>query len=147
MAGSGYSLKVNKEGGVTFAVSGGIADRNVRSAVPINDGKWHHVIAECDRSEQKLTIYIDGRKDNESPGLDSSHSLRNSSDLYVGGTPEGSYFNGTFEFLRISLGTLADAKTDMDELYTWQFNGPFLHDFMGHEPKGQRDAGAIEKID
>jgi len=132
---------------VTFIVSGGIEDKNVHSTVAINDGKWHHVIAECDRDAQSITIYVDGKKDNRAPGIGSTHSLENSSDLYVGGTPEGSYFNGTFEFLRICLGTLADAGTDIEELYAWQFHGPFGRDFLGNEPNGNRDAGAIEKID
>jgi hypothetical protein len=147
MAGSGYSLKVNESGAVKFVINGGVEDKSVSSTAAINDGKWHHVIAECDRNARMLTIYLNGKKDSEAPGLDNSHSLRNSGDLYVGGTPDGSYFNGTFEFLRISLGTLEDAKTDIDELYAWQFDGPFLRDFMGNEPKGQRDAGAIEKVD
>ena len=61
--------------------------------------------------------------------------------------PRGSYFNGTFDFLRICLGPLEDAGTDIDELYTWQFHGPFLRDFMGNAPSGRRDAGVIEKIE
>ena len=48
------------------------------------------------------------------------------------------------EFLRISHGTLSDAQTSIEELYAWQFNGPFLRDFSGHETIGKRDAGAIE---
>lgn len=147
MAGPGYSLNVNDGGGVTFFVNTGNENNEARSTVAINDGRWHHVIAECDRAAQKLTIYIDGDKDNEVPGIGPEHSLRNSGDLYVGGTPLGSYFNGTFDFLRICLGTLEDAGTDIDELYTWQFHGPFLRDFMGNLPRGKRDAGAIEKID
>jgi hypothetical protein len=47
--------------------------------------------------------------------------------------------------VRISLGTLADAKTDIGELYAWQFNGPFLRDFTGRKPQGKRDAGALER--
>jgi hypothetical protein len=147
MAGSGYSLSVNSGGGVMFAVSTGDDEKKAWSTIAINDGKWHHVIAECDRVGRKLTIYIDGMKDSESPGIGGDCSLRNSGDLYVGGTPQGSYFDGTFDFLRMCLGTLEDAGTDIDELYAWQFHGPFLRDFMGNEPNGKRDAGAIEKTD
>ena len=46
--------------------------------------------------------------------------------------------------MRISLGTLADAKTTIEELHAWQFDGPFLRDFLGRKPTGRRDAGAIE---
>ena len=94
----------------------------------INDGEWHHVIAQADRASKKLTIYTDGKEDKSGVGIDRGLSLENSSNLYVGGTPSGRYFKGTFEFLRICLGTLEDAKTDIDELYTWQFFGPFLKD-------------------
>ena len=47
----------------------------------------------------------------------------------------------------IALGTLDDAKTTIEELYAWQFSGPFLEDFLGRRPNGQRDAGAIEHVD
>ena len=50
--------------------------------------------------------------------------------------------------MRIALGTLADARTTIEELYAWQFDGPFLRDFTGREPTGaRRDAGAIEGSD
>ena len=29
----------------------------------LNDGRWHHVIAEADRKVKKLTLYVDGRRD------------------------------------------------------------------------------------
>lgn len=147
IAGRGYSLRVNKGGGVTFTVNGGGKNLEAQSTVAVNDGEWHHVIAECDREARNLVIYIDGRKNTEAPGVSASDSLDNESDLYVGGTPAGKYFNGTFEFLRICLGTLKDAKTDIDELYAWQFDGPFLRDFAGRKPVGKRDAGALERVD
>ncbi|HUV64306.1 MAG TPA: LamG-like jellyroll fold domain-containing protein, partial [Sedimentisphaerales bacterium] len=112
----------------------------------INDGKWHHVIAEADRSAKELTIYIDGKRDSSGSGIGSA-SINNDSDLFVCGTSNGKYLKGTVEFIRISLGTLKDAKTDIKELYAWQFDGPFLRDFAGSKPKGKRDAGALELID
>ena len=147
ISGAGYSLTVNPSGGITFAVSGGDLPKKSRSTVVVNDGNWHHVVAECDRKSQTLVLYIDGKKNNEGAGISGSESLANSSDLYVGGTPAGGYFHGTFEFLRISLGTLKDAKTDIAELYAWQFDGPFLRDFAGNKPQGRRDAGALEKVE
>ena len=142
---TGYSLEVNAEGGVSFAVSGGGQKAKINSTVSINDGKWHHVIAEVDRDAKTLTLYINGKKNAVNPGISKDISLENNSDLYVGGTPSGRYFEGTLEFMRISLGTLADAKTDIDELYAWEFDGPFLRDFAGRYPTGKRDAGALEK--
>ncbi len=71
-------------------------------------------------------------------------SLANEGDFIVGRGPEGDYFAGTVDFLRVALGTLADAHTMIEELYAWQFNGPQLRDFTGARPAGPRDAGAIE---
>jgi hypothetical protein len=145
--GAGYSLAVNAQGGVTFALSGGGATAQLASGVAINDGRWHHVIAEADRATRTLTLYVNGRKDGMGPGLGGEHSLANRGDLHVGGTPAGRSLAGTIDFLRICLGTLADARTDIDELYAWQFGGPFLRDFAGREPRGRRDAGALERTD
>jgi hypothetical protein len=91
---------------------------------------------------------VDGRIDATGPGVGPDVSVARDADLYVGGTPRGRCLAGTLEFLRISLGTLADAKTSIDELYAWQFDGPFLRDFTGREPIGlRRDAGALESLE
>ncbi len=142
---SGYSLEVNAKGGITFKIAGGGMTAFVNSTVAINDGKWHHVLAEVDRKANTMIIYINGVKNVQGPSIENDSSLENEGDLYVGGTPSGRYLKGTFEFLRICLGTLADSKTDIDELYAWEFYGPFLRDFAGRDPKGKRDAGALEK--
>ena len=114
---------------------------------PLRDGAWHHVIAESDRATGTLTLYVDGRVDRRGPGPGAGVSLANSGDLFVGGTPTGRHFRGEIDFLRIALGTLADARTDIAELHAWQFDGPFLRDFAGRMPRGRRDAGALESTD
>ena len=46
-----------------------------------------------------------------------------------------------------STASLADARTTIEELYAWQFDGPALRDMRGAEPLGQgRDAGALESF-
>jgi hypothetical protein len=46
--------------------------------------------------------------------------------------------------MRIARGTLADSKTTIEELYEWEFNGPFLDDFMGRRRAADGgSAGAI----
>jgi hypothetical protein len=142
---AGYSLSVNERGAVEFSVRGADAARSIASQVPVNDGQWHHVIAEADRRSATLRLYVDGKPAARGPGVNASVSLANQADLFVGGTPQGRCLNGTLEFARIALGTLADAKTTIDELYAWQFSGPFLSDWSGRVPSlGKRDAGAIE---
>jgi len=73
-------------------------------------------------------------------------SLANAADLYVGGTPQGHNLDGAIDFMRLARGTLADAKTTIDELYDWEFNGPFLEDFTGRRrPAGGGCAGALDE--
>ncbi|MDH4238078.1 MAG: DUF1565 domain-containing protein, partial [Phycisphaerae bacterium] len=74
-------------------------------------------------------------------------SLDNDADLYVGGTPKGHNLEGAIDFMRIARGTLADAKTTIDELYAWEFNGPFLYDFTScKRPADGGEAGAIDDV-
>jgi hypothetical protein len=94
-----------------------------------------------------MTLYVDGKKDADGGGPGDA-SLANGADFYVGGTPNGECLAGTIDFARVCLGSLADAKTTIEELYDWQFDGPFLRDFRGREPAGKgRDAGALEAGD
>jgi hypothetical protein len=143
---AGYALRLNEAGGVTLAAQAVGAQANLASQGVVNDGQWHHVIAEADRQGATFTIYLDGRQDASGPGLRADASLANDADLYVGGTPQGHNLNGAIDFMRIARGTLADAKTTIGELYAWEFNGPFLQDFTGRKrPAGGGCAGALEE--
>ncbi|HWH70808.1 MAG TPA: LamG-like jellyroll fold domain-containing protein, partial [Candidatus Sulfotelmatobacter sp.] len=106
---------------------------------------WHHVIAEADRKASAFRLYLDGKPDASGPGIGAAASLANEADLYVGGTPQGHTLNGAIDFLRLARGTLADSKTTIEELYAWEFHGPFLNDFTGHlRPADGGYAGAID---
>ena len=142
---AGYVLGINKAGGVTLAATSVGATSWLASRSAVNDGQWHHVIAEADRKAGTFTIYIDGKQDASGPGLGADASLANDADLYVGGAPNGHYLNGAIDFLRIARGTLADSKTTIEELYAWEFHGPFLYDFTGR--KRRADGGAAGAID
>ncbi|MBN2507057.1 MAG: LamG domain-containing protein [Verrucomicrobia bacterium] len=148
MKGRGYSLAVDQTGRLAFRVSAANASASVGSRNRVNDGQWHHAIAEADRRSKTLTLYVNGRQDATAPGVDASVSLANDGDVHVGGTPHGRCLDGTLDFLRLAHGTLADADTTIGELCAWQFDGPFLRDFAGRKPAGaHRDAGAIEEAD
>ncbi|HRZ47630.1 MAG TPA: laminin G domain-containing protein [Candidatus Paceibacterota bacterium] len=148
MDGIGYRLAISHDGRLAFRVSGPDASASVESQRSVNDGQWHHAIAEADRRSVTLTIYLDGRKDAAGPGVDGSVSLANAGDLHVGGTPGGHGLDGAIDFLRLAQGTLADADTTIEELYAWEFDGPFLRDFGGRTPAGgRRAAGAIGQPD
>jgi Concanavalin A-like lectin/glucanases superfamily len=145
MGDAGWALGVNKAGGVTLTAKSGGVIASLASHSAVNDGRWHHVIAEADRKAGTFVIYLDGRQDANGLGLGAGVSLANDADLYVGGAPQGNNLNGTIDFMRIARGTLADAKTTIDELYAWEFNGPFLYDFTGHKrPADGGQAGAID---
>eukprot|EP00825_Cyclidium_porcatum_P016259 TRINITY_DN19351_c0_g1_i1.p4 TRINITY_DN19351_c0_g1~~TRINITY_DN19351_c0_g1_i1.p4 ORF type:complete len:183 (-),score=36.72 TRINITY_DN19351_c0_g1_i1:656-1204(-) len=146
MKGSGYRLAISAGGKLSFAVKAAAATALDESPASVNDGAWHHAIAELDRQTAMLAMYVDGRKVASARGVDATVSLANEGDVYVGGTPEGQHFDGALDFLRIAQGTLADADTTIEELYAWEFDGPFLRDFTGRKPAaGRHDAGAIEK--
>ena len=86
-------------------------------------------------------------RENRGHGEARSDGDANLADLLVGKGPKGGHFAGELEFLRIALGTLADAKTTIEELYAWQFDGPQYRDFAGRRPAdGKRDAGALEAM-
>jgi len=146
MSDSGYQLSINKAGGVTLTVRAGAAAGAVASGAKINDGKWHHVLAEVDRAKRIGAIYIDGKKSVEATiALEPAATLANDADLLVGKGAAGGFFAGELDFLRIARGTLADSRTSIEELYDWQFDGPFLRDFLAQEANGKtRDAGAFE---
>ncbi len=143
MKGAGYGLTLDAAGRLVFSVRGAGASALVESRNKVNDGRWHHAIVEADRQARTLTLYVDGRKDASAAGIDGTVSLANDGDVHVGGAPEGRFFDGALDFLRIAQGTLADADTTIEELYAWEFDGPQLRDFTGRKPAGARDAGAL----
>ncbi|MHB1305525.1 MAG: laminin G domain-containing protein [Limisphaerales bacterium] len=141
---TGYRLGL-KDGRAVFGIAGeGGVRAELISRARLDDGQWHHLIAEADRAARTLTLHVDGKTDRSGPGL-GPVSLANEGDLHVGGRPEGEHLSGSLEFMRVALGTLADAHTTIEELYAWQFDGPARRDFRGVMPQGQgRDAGALE---
>lgn len=140
---AGYSLGLNEQGRPVLSLISGGATYSVTGKSPVNDGKWHHLLAEVDRAAGKVTLYLNGVNDTgETSGTvpAAMASLDNESDFEV-----GRGYDGALDYLRVTRGTLADAKTDIAELMAWQFNGPQFRDFTGREPTGGvRDAGALE---
>ncbi|MFO7956204.1 MAG: laminin G domain-containing protein [Candidatus Brocadiia bacterium] len=139
---TGYALRVS--GGMPqmeLSVAGG--SLTVTGTSRLADGRWHHVLAEVDRRAGKIALYVDGKAASlETDGAIPRGSLSNEADFVV-----GKGLACTLDFLRVSRGTLADARTSIEELYAWQFDGPQFRDFAGHKPAGKRDAGAIEQVD
>jgi len=135
---TGYDLSVAANGGAMLTLRrGGTFSAN--SSVCINDGDWHHVIVEVDRAAGSVHFYVDGRLAGKSKlKIEKGVTLSNTADFVV-----GKGLKGSIDFLRVARSTLAESHTDIDELYTWQFAGPHLHDFNGKMAKSKRSAGAI----
>ena len=151
-ANAGYILDIDAAGRPRLTVKAAGTSCTRSASAAINDGEWHHVVAEVDRSAREgLAVYIDGRpasgeRTGAMPGEDAS--LSNEADFLVGKGPSGKPFAGAMDFLRVCRGTLDDAETTIEELYAWQFDGPQFGDFTGRRPAdGKRDAGAIEFLD
>ncbi len=145
---AGYQLRLNEAGAPMLLLRAGGSDRRVAADVVVNDGRWHHLIAECDRAHGRVTLYVDGRTSTQADaGLAPTASLANGGDFLVGRAPDGDYLACTVDFLRVARGTLADAQTSIDELYQWEFSGPQYRDFAGRQPVEGRDAGAVESTE
>ncbi len=148
MAERGYALSLDGEGRLSFAVRGeAAASASASTRDRVNDGRWHHVVAECDRAAGCLRVYLDGKMAAEARGERLDGSLANAADFLVGKSAKGALLAGAIDFLRVCRGTLADAKTTIAEFRAWEFDGPQYRDFCGHRPAGKgRDAGAIELV-
>jgi hypothetical protein len=144
---AGYELAVNQNGGVTMRLTSGQFEKASASTRKVNDGKWHHLICEVDRGQGELRFYVDGRLAGVGSlmGFYRELSLSNAGDFLVGKGPKDRYFAGAIDYLRVARSTLEASDTTIEELYAWQFDGPFLRDFAGREINGSaRDAGALE---
>ena len=147
MSDIGWKLEINDRGGVSMLVKGNL-EAKLASRRSVADGRWHHVLSELNRKQSRMSIYLDGEPDASveiRPPSNPQGSLANDANLYVGGTPQGGDLNGTIDFMRIARGTLADSKTTIQELYAWEFEGPFLDDFAGRQRESGAAAGALAK--
>jgi hypothetical protein len=139
---AGYELAIDPDGRLMMRLRGEGDELVQLSDSTIHDGRWHHVLAEVDRDSGSITFYINGQRNlgSRTGALPAGVSLHSDADFVV-----GAGFRGAIDYLRVSRGTLAQARTDIDELMAWQFNGPAQHDIAGRPASGEaRDIGAIE---
>ncbi len=138
----GYELFIDNAGHLAFRVRSG-GEARVVSPQPLRKGEWYHALAETDFDSGRIRLYVDGLMA-ETP-TPTGPGCRPVGEFFVGRGDAG-FFAGDLDFLRISLGTLADAKTTIEELRAWQFDGPFLRDFTGAwpAPGARRAVGALD---
>ncbi|MCC5843428.1 MAG: hypothetical protein JJU05_04175 [Verrucomicrobia bacterium] len=140
---TGYAFGLTGDGRPRIRLQGDGQTADVVGADALSAHTWHHLLAEVDRPNGTVTLYLNGSPmagEASGPMLPPGVSLDNEADFIV-----GSDFVGALDFMRVSRGTLTDAKTTIGELMSWQFKGPHLHDFTGRAPVGERrDVGALE---
>ncbi len=145
---AGYRLACNEAGKAEFTVSSDGRHATVASSVSINDGRWHHVLAEIDRGTGRMTVYVDGEASGQAKAsLAATASIDTRADVVVGKSTGLATLRGAIDFLRVCRSTLADSRTSIEELHAWQTAGPVTRDFRGRRPRGRRDAGAMERVD
>ncbi len=139
---TGYRLAITDRGVAALELVHGGKTFSMSTPEAVNDNQWHHVLAEIDRATGLAAMYLDGRQvGRKKLDLPADASLSNRADFVV-----GKGFRGVLDFLRVCQGTLADARTNIEELYTWQTEGPVTRDFCGNKPVRRRDVGALELV-
>jgi hypothetical protein len=145
---SGWRLELDALGRPRLSLkTGGAIAAAFQTAASITDGNWHHLLVEVERGGPgAVRAWMDGvAAEGSLSGSVPVASLGNTGDLLVGGGPDEPHLACELEFLRVARGTLREAQTTAEELYAWEFDGPFLRDFFGKTPTGaRRDAGAME---
>ena len=145
--GVGYALYLAK-GHLHFsAASGNGSSASVQlDSSAITNGAWHHLLAEFDRKNGQITLFLNGETAAraEIPS-DFSGSLSNPADFLVGGGQNQAHLAASFDYLRVAAATLAESKTSIEELYHWTFDGPQYRDFAGHDRREQNAAGALTR--
>ena len=143
--GVGYEL-VLADGELVFRVG---TDKGDTASVAIAtgglaDGQWQHILAELDRDNGKLNLFLNGGGPSVSVGLDKfAGSLGNQADFLVGGGPDRQPLAATFDFLRVAASSLAESRTTAEAIHAWQFDGPQYRDFAGHDRRTRNAAGAL----
>jgi hypothetical protein len=139
-ASSGYALSLDEAGKVVLSVKSGGQESVVTSAEALASGEWSHVIGEVDRKAGKLRLYVNGSLASEANCGLGRNSLGNGGDFIA-----GLGFAGAMDFLRVARSTLAESETTIEELYAWEFDGPFLKDFTGRARDFETSApGAVD---
>jgi hypothetical protein len=99
-----------------------VVSETVMSKLPLSGNKWHHIVAEWDRSSidnQLLRLYIDGSVDNVSTNFSISDIDLNGATCYVGsGSSFGTDSDDIYGFLSGSINELRiwNRKRTLDEI-------------------------------
>ena len=96
----GYFIDLNNQGSTHFVVSDSSSQESTPAKnVNLSDGKWYHVLAVLDRSNQQARLYIDGVVvDSQIATLG---DLSNDGDLIIGRRTSAENLDGSIDDVRI----------------------------------------------
>ncbi len=138
---NGYMLDIAPTGKARVTLK----SYTLSSVVDVNDGRWHHILAELARPGGTVSLFVDGSASNGASAGSVPASLSSTDPFYVGRVAD-SYLAGDIDFARVATTSFADAASSYDELYAWEFDGPAVRDFGGRLVVGPRDAGAVHSF-
>jgi hypothetical protein len=139
---AGYSLVV-RDGALEFTARTPESRGTVRAPLPAS-GAWTHVLAELDRAAGTLTLFVNGKSAGRVEVQGGFRgSLANTADFTVGGGAGLPHLAGEFAFLRVALSSLAESRTSIAELHTWQVDGPQYRDFLNADRRRLNNPGAL----
>jgi len=135
LSAEGLSLSINNTGALVFTFGNATAT----STAPVANGQWRHILCEyTGAAKPELRVYINGKPAGTAK-VAGAPALPARAVLTVGNGADM-----TLDFLRLALSSLEQSHTTIEELFAWQFDGPFLRDFTGKKMSPTRPAGALD---
>jgi len=130
----GFALSFTGAGALRFAFGAA----GVEAAGEFANDRPFHLLAEYDGDAKELRLHVDGKLAASAPCA-AAPTFETDTVIVVGGA-----LDATYEYLRVTLSSLAQSLTTIHELYTWEFDGPHLRDFTGKKSTPNRPAGALD---
>lgn len=123
------------QGRIMFGVGGGAggSDANIYSPNAYNDNNWHHIVCTRVKSTGAMVMYVDGVQ--VATGTGSTNSLNSPTELKIGRSNEGRYFQGNISSINIYNNALT--ATQVQSNYTYfsrRFQEPVLSSFSNVIP-------------
>ncbi|MDD4027381.1 MAG: LamG domain-containing protein, partial [Candidatus Shapirobacteria bacterium] len=122
--GSGYSdfasggIGIDSSGkALMVAYDDGIAYKYATSNTTLNTNQWHHIVGTYDPSDQKIKIYVNGKKDGSDVSITTFSRLLTNSTNSIGNQnhPTSPYFfNGLIDEVKIYNRALTDEEVKQD---------------------------------
>lgn len=123
------------QGRIMFGVGGGAggSDANIYSPNAYNDNNWHHIVCTRVKSTGAMVMYVDGVQ--VATGTGSTNSLNSPTELKIGRSNDGRYFQGNISSINIYNNALT--ATQVQSNYTYfsrRFQEPVLSSFSNVIP-------------